>query len=203
VTRGLLVSGFLCNSLCPAILHLLCPLLGALYLLCQILFGEWGGEVAATEPDLGAGRQTGNGKIMLRHSLDRLNASVNEQKKNRIHVMTKVMTVTFLPSMTGSGWRGRSVRSLLVHSSFAVPHQFWSKCIKNRIKWKVRGSRMSKSPCSSGKTPPSHLPHSSYPFGSGLSSGHPISAPPPPRRQPHLPSNEERKQDVARWGRCY
>ena len=48
VARGPLVC-FLSNFFCPAILHLLCPLLGALYFLCQILFGERGGEVAATD----------------------------------------------------------------------------------------------------------------------------------------------------------
>ena len=53
--RRPLVSGFHCNFFCPAILHLLCPLLGALYFLCQMLFGERGGEVAATESDLQGG----------------------------------------------------------------------------------------------------------------------------------------------------
>ena len=35
-------------------------------------------------PTFGAGRQTGNGKIVRRHSLlvDRLNASMNKQKKS-------------------------------------------------------------------------------------------------------------------------
>jgi len=47
----------------------------------------WEARLLPLSPPFGAGRQTGNGKIVRRHSLDRLNMSMNKQNKNKKRAM--------------------------------------------------------------------------------------------------------------------